>query len=59
MSTWTAAWKVTKPISDLEKSEMEWVPHHLLAYGGVALQVKDLWVIARLIKPAVFCFTYT
>lgn len=26
MSTWTAAWKVTKLISDLEESEMEWVP---------------------------------
>lgn len=34
MSTWTAAWKATKPISDLEESEMQWVPRHLLTYGG-------------------------
>ena len=34
MSTWIAAWKVTKPNSDLEESGMEWVPCHLLAYGG-------------------------
>lgn len=25
MSTWTAAWKATKPISDLEESETQWV----------------------------------
>ena len=39
MSTWIAAWKVTKPNSDLEESGMEWVPCHLLAYGG-----EGLWV---------------
>lgn len=44
MSTWTAAWKATKPTCDLEECEMEWVPHRLLSRGGVTWQVKDLWV---------------
>lgn len=44
MSTWTAAWKATKPTSDLEECKVEWVPHRLMAHGAVTQQLKDLWV---------------
>lgn len=44
MSTWTAAWKATKPTYDLEECEAEWVPHHLMAHGAVTWQLKDPWV---------------